>query len=214
MSIQELQPKPVERNEPKSDSSPNNVLHQTVFNSPDEYLNVLKNNFSTFSRGNAQLGLPDLTLDANDTSLSPELRQAAGIAAKNFDQLTGMSQQQEQGPTATLKQSDLGYIDNMVNGKILGPTAKLVGGDLTMAGLTGAMGWGGAEMASVPFEGGIATTIADGAVDVVALGAVGGVVAVAGLAAAGYLAYRAATEYKRAKGESSDDSKQISQWIK
>jgi hypothetical protein len=214
MSIKEVQPKPAERNEPKSDSSPNNALHQTVFNSPDEYLNILKNNFSTLSRGNARLGLPDLTLDANDSSLSPDLRQAAGIAAKNFDQLIDMSQQQEQGPTATLKQSDLGYIDNMVNGKILGPTAKLVGADLTMAGLTGAMGWGGAGMASVPFEGGIATTIADGAVDVVALGAIGAGIAVVSLAATGYLAYRAASEYKRAKGESSDDARQISQWIK
>ena len=199
----------------KNDALPNSALHQAAFSSPDEFLNILQNNFSTLSHGHEQLGLPDLQVDATDSSLSPTLRQAASIAAKNFSQLQEMSMQQSsEGNGGALSKSNLSFIDDMAKGKILGQTVRDVALEVVGGGATAMFGVVGGEIASDAFGGGVGATLASGAIGTAAIGFAGVAMVVGSVAATGYLAYRLATEHKQLSSQADNDAKQISQWIK
>jgi hypothetical protein len=198
----------------KNDASPNSALHQAAFSSPDEFLNILQNNFSALSHGHEQLALPDLQVDATDSSLSPTLRQAASIAAKNFSQLQEMSMQQSGSNGDTLSKSNLSSIDDMAKGKILGQAVRDIALEVVGGGATASVGVVGGEIASDAFGGGVGATLASGAIGTAAVGFAGVAMVVGSVAATGYLAYRLATEHKQLSSQADNDAKQISQWIK
>ena len=216
MSSNEIQSKQIEKtNAQPHQSTTASALHQAVFSSPDEYLTVLKNNFGKLSHGHEQLGLQDLQVDAIDPTLSPQLRAAAALSAKNFSELLNMSNQRYgTDPAGSLDMDSLNFIDDMVNHKIIGHTAERIGADVGGMALSAMAGGAGAFMTGVTFENGVAATIAAEGLGVLGIGALTAGMTVGGVIGVGLFGYGAAVEYSHLNSYANKDSQEIGQWIK
>ena len=168
--------------------------HKQVFGDAKDFLSVLQSNYFTLSHFEDKLSLPNLQLDASDTTLPTDVREAASIAARHYTGLQKMA-----GENNSLDFFGIATVSDKVNGTNVAREKS----DMGKLAVTGA-----AVLGAGLAIGGVAAL----AGEAVVLGAGGVAVGVAGIGA--YLLYEGVKGEWKSESESHAASSTINQWIR
>ena len=178
-------------------SADSSQAHKQVFADAKDYLSVLQNNFSALSRKQDTLSLPNLQLDAGDSKLPANVREAAAVAAQHYSNLESMT-----GEKGGIDSYGLMKLSDKVAGKNLGSALGNMADD--------AMGSVVMLGAGAAFAGGASLVGELGAVAVLGVGGA----AVAAVGFGGYMLYDGVKGIVQTVSESHADSSTINQWIR
>jgi hypothetical protein len=187
-------------------------MHAEVFSNPDQYLNILQNDFSKLSHGHETLTLNDLQIDATDNTMNQNDRAAATISAAHYNDLLALRNQihSPDEPDRALSGGDIDLLRDVANNQVGFDALGTEIADVTMGGIYGVAAAAGTFFL-VAGPGEIA---ASGVAGIGLLGAASGAILVVGTAAlSAYSLYSGLTESSRLSGLSQKDDQKIQSWL-